>query len=95
MFRHIRANLVHLQAPLPSELMRALKPPASKIHLALCISMTKEPYPYFLRTLKSIMRNVRMLCELFEGFAPENIVIFLIQDGLENTTGRFLESANR
>lgn len=57
--------------------------------------MTGEPYSAFERTLKSILRNVRMLCELFEGFSPENMVIFLIQDGLEHTTGSFLECANR
>ena len=95
MFRQIRANLVQLQAPLPSELMRALKPPAQKIHLAICISMTREPYSAFLKTLKSILRNVRMLCELFEGFSAENIVIFLIQDGFQNITGSFLETTNR
>lgn len=36
-----------------------------------------------------------MLCELFEGFSAENIVIFLIQDGFQNITGSFLETTNR
>ena len=95
MTRLIRSNLVHLKTPLPSELMRALKPPAHKLHLAICITIGKSSYEQLATTLKSTLRNIRLLCSLFQGFKPDNVAIFLIHDGLDGLDSKFTDEAHR
>lgn len=41
------------------------------------------------------MKNVSLLCQHFENILPNNIVIFLIQDGYEKVSSDFLSDAHR
>ena len=45
--------------------------------------------------MKCILKNVSLLCQNFDKISSHNIVVFLIQDGLEKVTPTFLDDAHR
>ncbi len=63
-------------------------------YLAVAIAICNEDYMQFAKTLKSLIRNIYFVLQRYEEVNAKNIVIFLIQDGMEKLTPEFIKHAN-
>lgn len=76
-------------------MIQHISPKGTNIELAICISICNESYSQFLKTMKCILINIAYLTARFAGMDNKNIIIFLIQDGIDKISLDFIDDANR
>ena len=62
--------------------------------MAICISICNESYADFQLTVKALLRNLSYLFRSHDKISQDQVVIFLIQDGIEKIPTSFISQAS-